>query len=127
MGVLNNLFGSKPEKKEKKEVAGLNWQPLANENQLENLTKTTVLFKHSTRCGISSSVIKRFEKKAQELNGQVDFFYLDLLNFRNISGAIAEKFQVMHQSPQVVVVKNNELVAHASHYDILEIDLASFL
>lgn len=124
MGVLNSLFGGKSEKKE---VVKINWIPLTSENQLENLSNTTVLFKHSTRCGISTAVLNRFEKQSQELNGELDFYYLDLLNFRNISDAIAAKFQIMHQSPQMVVVKNNEMVAYASHYDILEIDLKSFV
>lgn len=124
MGILSGVFGSKSDKKE---TPGINWIPLTSENQIENIEKTSVLFKHSTRCGISSSVMKRFEKQNVELNEQIDFYYLDLLNYRNISGAIAEKFQVLHQSPQAVVVKNMELVAHGSHYDILEIDLNSFL
>lgn len=123
MGILSGVFGSKSEKKE---TPGINWIQLTTEDQLENLSKTSVLFKHSTRCGISSSVIKRFEKQHVDLNDTVDFYYLDLLNFRNISSAIAEKFQVIHQSPQAVVVKNKELVAHGSHYDILELDLNAF-
>lgn len=124
MGVLNNIFGSKSKEQETNKI---NWIPLTTEGQLETLSKTSVLFKHSTRCGISSSVLKRFEKQSQEHSDSVDFYYLDLLNFRNISAKIAEKFQVMHQSPQMVVVKNEELKAHASHYDILEIDLKSFI
>jgi bacillithiol system protein YtxJ len=124
MGILSGVFGSKAGKEESPKI---NWIQLTSENQLENLEKTSVLFKHSTRCGISSSVIKRFEKQSIELDGKVDFYYLDLLNFRNISSAVAEKFKVMHQSPQAVVVKNNSLVAHDSHYDILGIDLERFI
>jgi len=124
MGILSGVFGSKSEASE---VPKINWIQLTSENQFENLEKTSVLFKHSTRCGISSSVIKRFEKQSIELDGKIDFYYLDLLNFKNISSAIAEKFQVMHQSPQVVVVKNNSLVAQGSHYDILDIDLGRFV
>ena len=123
MGILSGVFGNNPEKKE---VAKFNWIPLTSESQLENLEKASVLFKHSTRCGISSSVIKRFEKQSIDLMESIDFYYLDLLNFRDISNTIAEKFKVMHQSPQIIIVKNNELVAHASHYDILEIDLKQF-
>ncbi|WP_152286707.1 bacillithiol system redox-active protein YtxJ [Flavicella marina] len=122
MGILSGVFGSKSENKE---IPKINWIQLTNEGQLEDLKKTSVLFKHSTRCGISSSVIKRFEKQHGSAETNVDFYYLDLLNFRNISQAIAEKFQVIHESPQAVVIKNNELVAHASHYDILELNLVA--
>lgn len=124
MGILSGVFGSKSENKETPKI---NWIQLTSESQLEGLEKTSVLFKHSTRCSISSSVLRRFEKQSTELDGVADFYFLDLLNFRNISSAIAEKFQVMHQSPQAVVVKNNSLVAHGSHYDILEIDIQQFV
>lgn len=120
MGILSGVFGAKSEKKE---TPKFNWIQLTSEEQLNNLNKTSVLFKHSTRCGISSSVIKRFENQSREFQDTIDFYYLDLLNFRGISSAIAEKFQVMHQSPQIVVVKQGELAAHGSHYDILGVDL----
>ncbi len=124
MGILSGVFGSKSDKSE---TSIINWIQLTTESQLENLEKTSVLFKHSTRCGISSSVIKRFEKQSTGLKGDVDFYYLDLLNFRNISNAIAEKFQVTHQSPQIVVVKSGKLVADGSHNDILEVELEQFI
>lgn len=128
MGILDKVFG-KSETAPKK--VKIDWIPLVSIEQLdavlENKEKTSVLFKHSTRCGISSGVLRQFESKNEELNGSLDFYYLDLLNYREISNSIAEKFQVFHQSPQAVVVKNGETVADASHYDIINIDLEKFV
>ena len=128
MGILDKVFG-KSETAPKK--VKIDWTPLVSIEQLdavlENKEKTSVLFKHSTRCGISSGVLRQFESKNEELNGSLDFYYLDLLNYREISNSIAEKFQVFHQSPQAVVVKNGETVADASHYDIINIDLEKFV
>ncbi|MDP3352995.1 MAG: bacillithiol system redox-active protein YtxJ, partial [Flavobacteriaceae bacterium] len=81
------------------------------------------IFKHSTRCGISSSVINRFEKKHQHKTDSYKFYYLDLLNFRELSAEIAECFKVIHQSPQLIVIEEGKVKVHASHYDILEVDL----
>ncbi len=57
----------------------------------------------------------------------IDMYFLDLLANRNVSNAVAEKFQVMHQSPQLLVIKNGNTVAHASHGAIGEIDLQKFI
>ncbi|MDP2088592.1 MAG: bacillithiol system redox-active protein YtxJ [Flavobacteriaceae bacterium] len=85
--------------------------------------KTTVIFKHSSRCGISSSVLSRFEKKYQDKVDRIEFYLLDLLNYRAVSSEIAERFQITHQSPQIIVLENGKVKTHASHYDILEITI----
>ncbi len=46
---------------------------------------------------------------------EIGIYYLDLLNYRDISNQIAELTGVMHQSPQVIVLKNNEVVYTATH------------
>ncbi|MDC1262441.1 thioredoxin family protein, partial [Polaribacter sp.] len=35
-------------------------------------------------------------------------------------------FQVVHQSPQLIVVRNGVTVAHSSHNEIIEINLTKF-
>lgn len=99
----------------------MNWIPLTTEEQLDEIAAKSfntpqVIFKHSTTCSISSMALNRLERAVTPVN--VDFYYLDLLKFRNISGAIAEKFKVHHQSPQVVILKNGECVYDESHYAI---------
>ena len=56
-----------------------------------------------------------------------DEFYQDLLNYRNISDEVGYNFQVMHQSPQLLVIKNGVSVFDASHYDITQTDLSRFI
>ncbi|WP_139957877.1 bacillithiol system redox-active protein YtxJ [Flavicella sediminum] len=127
MGILDKVFGKK-EAKEKQ--AKIDWIPLTSIEQLNSIIekseKTALLFKHSTRCGISASVLRKFETKNEGLREQLDFYYLDLLNHRDISAAMAEKFNVVHQSPQAIVVKNGTAVANESHYDIIGIDLENY-
>ncbi len=126
MGLLDKVFGGEKEKKIK-----IAWLSLVSEDQLETIqnsrNKVVVLFKHSTRCGISNSVLRQFENKNEALNGQIDFYLLDLLNFRPLSAAIAEKFDVTHQSPQLLVFQNGVLRAHDSHHDIVNIDLDTYI
>jgi len=117
----------KPEKK-----TYLTWLPLTTLEQLETIetesnTASVLIFKDSTRCGISKMVIKQFEKLFTEENQHLKVYYLDLLNYRDISNGIAAKFQVMHQSPQLIVVRNGSAVHHASHNDITQVNLTRFI
>jgi len=126
MGFLKNIFSSSEPKEEKL----LPWQPLNNVSQLDEIeerskTKTQVIFKHSTRCGISSMVMNQFVSM-YDVDANLDLYYLDLLNHRDVSNEIGYRFQVMHESPQLLIIKKGSTVAHASHGGINEIDLSKF-
>ncbi len=107
MGILNKMFGGNSEKESKSEKRSfLNWLPLTSLEQLETIkkesnTEAILIFKHSTRCGISSMVIKQFEKLFTAEHNNLKVYYLDLLNYRSISDEVGHKFQIMHQSPQL--------------------------
>lgn len=99
----------------------MDWMILNNSAQLEEIKnrsfeKTQVIFKHSTRCSISSVAKSRLEKAKVPEN--VDFYYLDLISYRSISNEVAEKFSVFHESPQVLVIRNGECVYDESHMSI---------
>ncbi|MDO5981498.1 bacillithiol system redox-active protein YtxJ [Flavivirga spongiicola] len=129
MGLLNKIFGGTNETKEEKVIP---WIPLNQIPQLDfiekkSANKTQVIFKHSTRCGISSMVIRQFVSSYDLTEKDLDLYYLDLLNYRDLSNEVGYKFQVMHESPQLIVIKNGVVVAHASHSAINEIDLSRFV
>ncbi|MFI0429515.1 bacillithiol system redox-active protein YtxJ [Mariniflexile sp. HMF6888] len=129
MGLFNKLFSSSPEEKE---TDVLPWIPLTELGQLQDIenksvTKTQVIFKHSTRCGISRMVIKQFEADYNETENDLDLYYLDILSYREISNNIASAFQVMHESPQLLVIKNGVVMAHDSHGGINSLDLSTFI
>ena len=100
----------------------MNWHNLTNIEQLDLIKKASyskpqVIFKHSTTCSISNMAFSRFERAEAPEN--IDFYYLDLLNYRAISNEIAEKFQVHHESPQVLLIKNGDCTYDESHYGIM--------
>lgn len=99
----------------------MNWIDLNNLQQLADLkelskTRPQVIFKHSTRCSISSMAKNRLERAGLPQSG--DFYYLDLLKYRSVSNQIAEEFSVHHESPQVLLIKNTECVYDESHNGI---------
>jgi bacillithiol system protein YtxJ len=129
MGLFNSIFGNM-EKKE--QVSHINWIPLTSLEQIDTIKEESkaeaiFIFKHSTRCGISSAVIRQFEKKFDETMQQTKVYYLDLLSYRNVSNEVGYTFQVLHQSPQLLVIKNETAVAKASHYDINAVNLHEYL
>lgn len=81
--------------------------------------KKVYIFKHSSRCGISSVVLNRFEKQVKEKNET--YFHVHIQGNRSLSNRIAEELQIRHESPQLIVLKNAKVLAHGSHYDLLEI------
>jgi len=128
MGFINKLFGGDKEVKEEKLLP---WKHLNDIKSLDAIeeqskTKTQIIFKHSTRCGISRMVLNQFEE-AYDLDLNVDLYYLDLLNYRDVSNETGYKFQVLHQSPQLLIIKNGVVVAHASHGEINAIDLSQYV
>ena len=133
MSIFNKIFGAKEDATSKvQKVSYLNWIPLTSIEQLEEIkeiskTEAVLIFKHSTRCGISSMVIKQFEKLFTEEHQNLKVYYLDLLNYRDISDEVGFTFQVMHQSPQLIAVKHGVSVENASHYEITNTNLSRFI
>ena len=101
----------------------LPWIALESLDQLNQVVKTThekpvLLFKHSTRCGVSSMALNSFENLWSASDTLCDLYYLDLLKHRGVSNEIAIITGVQHQSPQVIVLKGDEIIYDASHSSI---------
>ncbi len=131
MGIFGKLFGSDEQSNEEEKQA-LPWQKLTSMEQLDDIEKaskgkTQAIFKHSTRCGISKMVIRNFESSFDLTGDQVDLYYLDLLNYRELSSEIAARFQVFHESPQFIVIRNGVTVHHSSHSAITPQVLHQFI
>lgn len=106
----------------------MNWIPLDEEEQLEKIIERSqntpqVIFKHSTRCSISSMAKNRLDKNDQPEG--IDFYYLDLIKHRNISNKIAEEFKVQHQSPQVLIIRDGKCTYTESHSGIMMDDIVA--
>ncbi|CAL67229.1 bacillithiol system redox-active protein YtxJ [Christiangramia forsetii] len=123
MGLFDKMFSSekKQEKEEKSVTPWIDLNSMAQLDQLEERSKerTVAILKHSTTCGISRMVLKMFESDYNlDENEPIDLYFLDLRAHRDISNAIAERLRVKHESPQLIVLKNGEVVHHSSHQAI---------
>jgi len=131
MGIFGNLFGGS-NSTDKKEEKSLPWIPLTSLEQLDEIkekskTKTQFIYKHSTTCGISRMVLNSLVSNYPLTEDDADLYYLDLHSYRNVSNEAGVKFQVMHESPQLLIINGGVIVDHASHGAINEIDFNKFI
>lgn len=106
------------------------WIRMIGADQLEELFekdgRPKLVFKHSTRCSISSMALSRFEKEWNQANN-CDLYFLDLLAHRPISDLIAQRSGIHHQSPQVIVLIDGEVIYHNSHNGISADEIGSII
>src|SRR5699024_7314952 len=115
-----NLYGKKKEKEQEKIIT---WKVLNSTAQVAELAeksqeKLIVIFKHSTRCATSRMALRAFESGFDFPEEKVEIYFLDLLSFRAVSDEVANRFQVWHESPQIILLKNKKTVHHSSHHQI---------
>lgn len=96
----------------------MNWTQLQSTDQLneiKNLPGYSIIFKHSTRCSISMMAKRRFELDWDSLPEELPLYFLDLIQYREISNQIAQLFHVHHESPQLLLIKDGECILDQSH------------
>lgn len=99
------------------------WIHLSEPDQLNGLIMDSrsipvVIYKHSSRCGLSFMTENKLEEGWEELQPKVKLYFLDLIRYREVSAAVAERFNVRHQSPQILIIKNGICVYNTSHNEI---------
>lgn len=123
MGLFDKIFKSQRDIA-KEEIQEVNWHPLTRMEQLEEMEKASndqpvALFKHSTSCGISAFVRRKIESSfKKDGEGNARLYFLDLLAHRDISNEVARRWGVRHESPQLIILRNEKVVDHASHASI---------
>ena len=120
MSLFSSVFGSSENQNTSK--SKISWIGLTDINQLDEIVlssneKPVVIFKHSSRCSVSRMALKQFENEF-DLENKVDAYFLDLLEYRDISNEIARRFNVYHQSPQLLLIKAGKSVYDVSHSEI---------
>lgn len=104
--------------------APMKWKYLTDSGQLEEINQNShnlpqIIFKHSTRCVISKMVLNDLEKNWKTPGELADIYLLDLLQYRDVSNYIATYFGIRHESPQLLLIKNGQVIYHESHDSIL--------
>lgn len=128
MSLFEKLFGSS---EDENKASKIEWKQLTDLDQLdaiveESNTKPVAIFKHSTRCSVSRMALRHFESDF-DLEDKIIPYFLDLLEHRDISNEIATRFEVEHQSPQLILISRGKSIYDASHNSIEAEDLKRYL
>jgi bacillithiol system protein YtxJ len=111
------------------------WIVLDSEAQLDELFRVdapegqlaVAVFKHSTRCSISRAVFRRLREEWVLPAGQVPLYFLDLLEFRALSGAITERSGTVHESPQLLLLQQGQVILNRSHSEVHASEVSKLL
>ena len=106
-----------------------NWNTIKTEKDVLDIIekskdKPQIIFKDSVSCGISAFAKERLINGNSLIENLADFNYLDLLSYRTISNFIATKLEVIHQSPQIIVLVDKKVVLRDSHHSIEALKIA---
>ena len=131
MGFFDKMFKSERDIA-KREIKKVPWEELTSIETLDEIAeiskeKPVAILKHSTSCGISRMVLRQFEQEYDLEEGKVKLYFLDLLSHRDISNRIASKFNVPHESPHLIIIKDGKAVYDASHSEVSAGSLNQFV
>ncbi|MBT8239077.1 MAG: bacillithiol system redox-active protein YtxJ [Croceitalea sp.] len=129
MGILTDLFGKRDDAQN--DERSLPWIQLQTTAQIDGIiqnsrVKPQLIFKHSTTCGTSRMALNMFTSTSILKTNQFDFCFLDIHRYRPVSNAIADRFEIRHESPQLLIIKNEKVVYHCSHGEIAQVNLDNY-
>jgi bacillithiol system protein YtxJ len=120
MGFLNKLFGKGTEETD--------WVQLESEDAVEEVFAASggriqLILKHSQSCAVSFFAKQNLDSVPLEEWPEMDRSMVEVVRFRPISQYIAQKTSVRHESPQVLVIANREVIFHASHSEVNKVNI----
>lgn len=120
MGIFSTLFNSSNLQDDRQSIKWISLTEISQLDHIINLsnTKPVLIFKHSTRCGISRFALNSFERGYDIHEDNLAPYFLDLISYRQISKTIAVKLNVYHESPQAIIISKGNVIYSASHGDI---------
>lgn len=123
MGLLDAIAGAFSGNGDKDTDSGFDWQPIESTEQVDEVllasnTDTRIIFKHSPRCATSYFARNDLEKYPKEETESLVFHMIDVIRHREVSRYLADRVEVRHESPQVFVICNGEVVWHGSHHHV---------
>lgn len=108
----------------------MQWTKLTDLSQIEEIQRASgysLIFKHSTRCSVSMMAKRRFEMDWDAIPASTNMYFLDLIAYRPVSNQVADTFQVHHESPQLLLIKDGQCILDSSHSDISAEEVAEVI
>ena len=84
----------------------------------KNNDSLIILFKHSTRCPVSSRALQEVLKFEVVLSDEYEIIGINVINDRLFSQFIAKETGIRHESPQIIISRNNNVLTSFTHHQI---------
>lgn len=112
--------------------SNIDWKLLNKPEDLEQIVQNSkeapqIIYKHSTRCAVSSIALFSLQGIRADVVEKADFHFLNVIDHRDLSNYVAEKLNVRHESPQLLLIRNGKVDWHGSHYQVKAETVAEIL
>lgn len=112
---FKNIFNTNEAKKR-----GIPWKQLSEEGEIAEVLsaseqKPQVIYKHSTRCATSFFALKNLETLSEDKYDRADYHMVNVIKDPSLSQYIAEKLNIIHESPQLLLLENKKVSWNGSH------------
>ncbi len=77
-----------------------------------------LLYKHSRSCGTSHEALDELQAHLAEAPRDATYAIVTVQGQRDLSDAITECFQLRHETPQAILVRDGQMVWSASHFRV---------
>ena len=111
----------------------MDFRELTKSSQLEEVDanslegKGVLIFKHSTRCIISRMVWRNLSSEWSKDLDHIPLYFLDLISNRALSQEVSNRYNVHHESPQALLIKDGKCVYHDSHHGISQKEIKNLV
>ena len=80
----------------------------------KNLPADCLVYKHSTTCPISATA----GQEVRAMSTDLPIYWINVREQRDLSNWVADSYQVRHESPQLILLKDGKMQKVWSHYEI---------
>lgn len=99
------------------------WNKLSDIDEFQSILKRSnekpqLIYKHSPSCSVSFLSKQDLDANTKKLAELADLHIVNVIGYRELSRGIASELNIRHESPQVLLVKNGEVVWHGSHWQV---------
>lgn len=99
------------------------WQKISQTSHVDSIIESSserpqLIYKHSHRCSVCFVAKGDLEQSSEEILDHADMHFVNVVHHREASDYIASELDIRHESPQVILVDQGDVVWHASHGSI---------
>lgn len=80
----------------------------------KKLPENCLVYKHSTTCPISATA----GQEVRAMKTDLPIYWVNVREQRDLSNWVAETYQVTHESPQLILIRDGKSQRVWSHYEV---------